>query len=130
MKFKTYQFWKLLLVVLVAVLVGWSVPSGNPYIPIPAAVVVMVVMLVLRRRVKEVVVDERTYSVANRASRTAFQVGTLFMALIGATLLALAYGDSPALEPVGYALIYSAAGFLLIYLVSYNLYNRKLGGKE
>jgi uncharacterized membrane protein len=129
MSYKTYRFWKALVVIMVAVLVGWAVPSGNAFVPVPAAIAGMVILLIIRRSVKEVVVDERTYNIANRASRAAFQIVTLVMVLIGATLVALGSGDYPEVEPVGFALIYSACGFLLVYLISYAYFSRKLGGR-
>ena len=130
MSYKTYRLWKAAVIVIVAVLVGWAVPQGNAYIPIPAAAIAMVILLIIRRGVKEVVIDERTYSIANRASRAAFQIAALLMALIGATLVALGYNEYPELEPVGFTLIYSAAGLLLVHLISYGYFSRKLGGKE
>jgi uncharacterized membrane protein len=130
MSYKNYRLLKAVLVIIVAALVGWAVPQGNPYIPIPAALAAMVIMLLFRRSVKEVIVDERIYSIANRASRITFQVGALIMVLIGATFIALGYGDYPKLGPIGFTLIYSACGILVLYLVSYSIYNRKYGGKS
>jgi uncharacterized membrane protein len=129
MSYKTYRLWKALVVIIVAVLVGWAVPSGNAFIPVPAAIAGMVILLVIRRGVKEMIVDERTYNIANQASRAAFQIVTLVLVLIGATLLALGYGEHPGVEPVGFALIYSAGGFLVVYTLSYAYFNRKLGGR-
>jgi uncharacterized membrane protein len=129
MIYKTYRFWKVLVVIVIAILVGWAVPSGNAFVPVPAAVAGMILLLFIRRGVKEVVVDERTYDIANRASRAAFQIVTPAMVLIGATLVALGYRDYPDIKPVGFALIYSACGFLLAYLLSYAYFNRKLGGR-
>jgi uncharacterized membrane protein len=128
MSYKNYRLFKAFLVIIVAVLVGWAVPNGNPYIPIPAALAAMVIMLLFRRSVKEVIVDERIYSIANRASRATFQIGAIIMALVGATLVALGYGDYPKVEPIGFTLIYSACGILVLYVISYSIYNRKYGG--
>jgi uncharacterized membrane protein len=130
MSYSTYRLWKALVVIIVAALVGWAVPQGNAFIPIPVAAAAMVILLIIRRGVKEVVVDERTYSIANRASRAALQIGTLMIVLIGATLVALGYGEYPDLEPIGFTLIYSAAGLLLVYLTSYAYNSKKMGGKE
>jgi uncharacterized membrane protein len=129
MSYQTYRFWKALVVVIIAALVGWAVPAGNAFVPIPAAIAGIIVLLLVRRGVKEVVVDERTYDIANRASRATFQIVTLVLVLIGATLVALGYGKYPDIQPVGFALIYSAGGFLLVYLISYAYFNRKLGGR-
>ena len=129
MSYKTYRMYKALVVVIIAILVGWAVPTGNAFIPVPAAVIGMVILFIIRRGVKEIVIDERTYNIANRASRAAFQVVTLAMVLIGATLVALSYGNYPEVGTVGFTLIYSAAGFLVVYLISYAYYGKKLGGK-
>ena len=128
MSYNNYRLFKAFLVIIVAVLVGWAVPNGNPYIPISAALAAMVIMLLFRRSVKEVIVDERIYSIANRASRATFQIGVIIMALVGATLVALGYGDYPKVEPIGFTLIYSACGILVLYVISYSIYNRKYGG--
>jgi uncharacterized membrane protein len=126
----TYRFWKLLVVIIVAILVGWAVPSGYAFIPVPVAVIGMGILYIIKRGVKEVVIDERTYNIANRASRMAFQIVTLAMVLIGATLVALSYGKYPGVGPVGLTLIYSAAGLVAVYLISYVYYGKKVGGKS
>jgi uncharacterized membrane protein len=130
MSYRTYRIWKLLVVIIVAALVGWVVPHGNAWIPVPVAAAAMVILIIIRRGVKEVVIDERTYSIANRASRWTFQAGVLLMALAGAMLLALGYGEYTTLKTPGFALIYSACGLLVIYLIGYYYYAQKYGGKE
>jgi uncharacterized membrane protein len=130
MRYRTYRLWKALVVIAVAVLVGWAVPTGNAFVPIPVAIAGMAVLFIIRRGVREVVVDERTYNIANQASRLAFQIVTLMMVLIGVTLVSLGYGEYPEVELVGFALIYSACGFLLVYFLSYVYFSRKLGGKS
>jgi len=130
MSYQTYRLWKALVVIIVAVLVGWATPAGYAWVPLPAAAAAVVIMLLIRRGVREVVVDERIYDIARRAARMAFQAGVLAMALVGATLLALSYGDYPHLETAGFTMVYTAAGLLVIYLISYACYSRKLGGKE
>ncbi len=129
MTHKRYRLYKAMVVIIIAVLVGWAVPAGKAYIPVPAALIGMVALLFIRRGVKEVVVDERTYNIANLASRAAFQITALAMVLIGATLVALGNGKYAGAEPIGFTLIYSACGLLVVYLIGYSYYNRKLGGK-
>jgi uncharacterized membrane protein len=128
MSYKTYRLYKAVLVVIIAALVGWAVPAGNAFVPVPAAIIGMLILLFIRRGVKEIIVDERTYNIANQASRAAFQIVTLAMVLIGATLVALGNSRYPEAGPAGFTLIYSACGFLVVYLIGYIYYNRKLGG--
>jgi uncharacterized membrane protein len=129
MSYKTYRLYKALIVIIIAILVGWAVPAANPYVPIPAAIVGILILLFIRRGVKEVVVDERTYNIANRASRVALQVVTLAAVLVGATLVSYGYGRYPDVRPVGFTLIYNACGLMVVYFISYVYYGRKLGGK-
>ena len=128
MSYKIYRIYKAIVIFVIALIIGWAVPAGNAFVPVPAAIIGMLILLFLRRRVKEITVDERTYNISNRASRAAFQIVTLIMVLIGATLIALGNEKYPEVSPVGFTLIYSAAGFLVVYLISYAFYGKKLGG--
>ena len=86
MSFRTYRIWKGLTTMVLAVLVVWAVSQGIAWIPIPAAVVALFIMFITRRAVKEVVVDERSYTIANQASRVTFQAGAIIMVFVGVTL--------------------------------------------
>jgi len=89
-----------------------------------------VVMLLLRRRVREVVVDERVYSIAEKASLVAFRIFGIAAAVIGITLVALGWQSASDLYKIGLTLAYSACGLLVIYYIAYIYYNRKYSGKK
>jgi uncharacterized membrane protein len=130
MSYKTYRMWKTVIVIIIAVSVSSSVVAGLAFVPVPVAAVGAAVMLLLRRRVKEVIIDERTYRIAERAGRLAFQVGAIATALIAATLLALGRDADTAFDTVGITLAFAAAGLLAIYYAGYLWYARKLGGED
>jgi len=130
MRYSTFRFIKLIVVITIAIVVGVAVVAGIAWLPVPIAAAGSGVMLLLRRRVKEVVIDERTYRIADRAGRVAFQIGTILAALAAATLLALDRSNIGALGEVGLAMAYMAAGFMMIYYLGYLYYGRKLGGEE
>ena len=111
-------------------LVAWAVSEGLAWVPIPAAAVALLIMFLTRRMVKEIVVDERNYTIANQASRITFQVGAVIMAFVGLTLGALSRGDYPDLRPYADTLIYSACGFVLLYLINILYYTGKHGSTE
>jgi len=130
MSYKTFKLLRLVVVVILGVLVTWAAANGNAWIPVPAVIVAIIILLLFRRGVKEVIVDERTYSVAYKASRFAFVVFAVGAVTIGATLLALGKAGQPELKPVGFTLTYSICALVLIYSIAYSYYNRKFGGKE
>ncbi len=130
MSYKTFKLLRLVFVVILGILVTWAAANGNAWIPVPAVIAAIIILLLFRRGVKEVIVDERTYSVAYKASRFAFVVFCVGAVTIGTTLLALGKAGQPELKPVGFTLAYSICALVLIYSIAYSYYNRKLGGKE
>jgi uncharacterized membrane protein len=130
MSHKTLRLWRGIVVIIVAILVGWSVASGNAWIPVPAVIVGIVAVILLKRGLKEVIVDERIFSVADKAAMLAFRIFTILAATAGATMLALSREGNPDLEQAGFTLAYSACALLLFYYIAFTFYNRKYGGKE
>jgi uncharacterized membrane protein len=130
MSFKQFTVIRIFVIVIMAGLVSWAVNSGNYLIPIPVAIAALVILLLFRRGVKEVVVDERIYSIAEKASLIAFRVFGIAAAVIGATLVALGQGAVPEMAPIGFTLTYSVCGLVLIYYIAYIHYNRKYSGRK
>jgi uncharacterized membrane protein len=130
MNFKTYQNWRTGLVAIIGAVAAISVIIGNAYILLSTVIAGMIVIVLLRRRVKEVIADERTYTIAYKAARLTLSIVGIGMAVIGAMLLAVSRDDlSATLAQVGFALVYATCGLLLINLATYTYYSRKLGGK-
>jgi uncharacterized membrane protein len=131
MNIKTYRNWRVAITAIIAAVAAVSVATGIAYILISAVVIGMIVLLILQRRVKEVIYDERTYSIAYKAARLTMSVVGIGMAVAGAILLALnrdALSSTPA--QVGFALLYATCGLLVVNLAAYTYYSRKLGGKN
>jgi uncharacterized membrane protein len=129
MSYKTFRIWQLVLTVVIAIVIAVSVVIGNAIIPIPAVILGMLILIILKRSVKEVVEDERVYTIAEKASRLTLQIVGIAMAVVGATLLAISRGGSSMLAQIGFALAYATGGLLVIYYIAYIYYDRKLGGK-
>jgi uncharacterized membrane protein len=129
MSYKTFRMVQAFIGMAIGSIMGVSVAEGNWIIPIPTIIIAMVVIIVLRRRVKEIVQDERTYAVAYKAARLTLAVTAIGMAVVGAVLLAASRGGSSDLRQVGFALEYATCGLLIINYITYAYYDRKLGGK-
>ena len=131
MNIKTYRNWRTALTVIIAAIAAVSVTIGNAYVLIGAVLVGMIILLILRRRVKEVIYDERTYTIAYKAARLTVSAVGISMAIAGAILLALNRDTiSSTAAQVGFALLYATCGLLVVNLAAYTYYSRKLGGKN
>ncbi len=129
MSYKTFRMWQAIIGMIIGGVVGASVAMENWVVPVIAVIGGILVMIMLRRRVKEVYADERTYTIAYKAARLTIAVTGIGMALAGAVLLAASRGETSAMAQVGFALEYATCGLLIIYYIAYIYYNRKLGGK-
>jgi uncharacterized membrane protein len=131
MSIKTYRNWRLALIAIISALAAVSVIMGNAYILIAAVVIGMIVIFILRRRVKEVLYDERTCTIAYKAARLTVSVVGIGMAVAGAIFLAFNRDNlSSTPAQVGFALLYATCGLLVINQAAYTYYNRKLGGRN
>jgi uncharacterized membrane protein len=130
MNFKQFTVIKLVVIIIMGGLIGWAVSNGNYWIPVPAVIAALMVLLLFRKRVKEVVVDERVYSIAEKASYLAFRIFGIAAAVIGATFVALGYEAVPELLAIGLTLAFGACGLVLIYYIAYTCYKRKYSGKK
>jgi len=128
--YKTFKLWRSIIVIIIAILVGWSVVSGNALVPVPAVITGIIIVFLFKKGVKEVIVDERIFSIADKASMLTFRAFAILAATAGATLLALSREGFPDLFKIGLTLAYSVCAMLVFYYIAYIYYNRKFGGKE
>jgi uncharacterized membrane protein len=130
MNFKQFTAIRILVIIIMAGFISWAVVSDNFWIPIPVIIAALAILLFFRRRVKEVVTDERVYSIAEKASLVAFRIFGIAAAVTGITLVALGWQSASDLYKIGLTLAYSACGLLIIYYIAYLYYNRKYSGKK
>jgi uncharacterized membrane protein len=129
MSYKTFRTWQAIMGMVIGAVTAVSVVLGIWIIPIPVIILGVLVITLLRRRVKDIVADERTHVMAEKAARLTFQIAVIGIAAIGVILLTVSHGESPALTQVGFAFEYAVCALLIINTLAYTYYNRKLGGK-
>ena len=127
MSYKTFRFTELLVTIFLVILITLAVNNGIAWIPIPAAIVAVVALIILRRQAKEAITDERVDHIAGKAAMIAFQAGAFIMAFTGATFGALSH-NSPQFQPYANSLIFSAGGLMVIFILGTLYYSGKLGG--
>ena len=119
------RFFRMLIVVIMGALIGWSVAIGNAIIPIPVVLCGLILLYLLRKRVKEVIEDERIHKINEKASKLTVQIFGIVTALLGAIFISLGQGGLSDFRQTGFTLAYSACSILLIHLVLYSYYTRK-----
>ena len=122
MDYGKFQFYKILMVIALGMIVASFVTAGNLVIPLIAVVVAFIAMYFLRSKVKAVISDERIEKIAGRASYMTYSISAVGIALASMVLMALRK-DYPAYEPVAYSLAYIVCGMIFLYLVLFKYYS-------
>lgn len=130
MSYKIYMLFRLLGILAIAFLGVWMGTTGNYWLIIPVVIIGTGVLFLLKRRVKEVVVDERINAVAYHASRFAYLSFVILAVIVGAILIVLNKNGSSEMFKIGLTLCFSVCALLVFYWLAYIYYNRKYGGNE
>jgi uncharacterized membrane protein len=120
---KQYRATKLAIVLVLAVLFSQPAIFKNLFISIPALVVGSVLMIFLRRHVKDVIIDERDYATAGKASAVAIQLYA-YLAVIGMFVFYSLSDRNPYYEAIGMTLAFSTVILLLTSAAFFHYYNK------
>lgn len=123
MTLKKYQQIKLIIVVLIAIIFSQSIILKNYLIPIATLVVSSLVLIVLRRRVKEVIADERDYALAGKSASWAIQIYS-WIAVVAMFVLYSFRDLNPSYEPIAMTLAYSTCLLMIIYSFIFKFQNK------
>jgi uncharacterized membrane protein len=122
-----YRRYAALVTAILAAVVAYSVIAQNMMAAVAGVSVGMILLYLLRRRVEEVIVDERVHRISQMASRTTLQMFGWVSAASAFILIAFGRTISTGFEQAGYALAYATCALLLLYSVLYKYYRRKFG---
>jgi uncharacterized membrane protein len=125
MKSKQYVFYKILIVMILAAIVGSFVVRGNFIVPLVVLLVAVILMFILKRSVNEVIADQRIEYIAGKASKLTFTIATFLMAISGLILIALR-DQYPEYYLIGNILAYLTCGMLFLYTIIFNYYSKKI----
>ena len=121
---KQFLTFKLFVVVALSITVSISVTARNFIVPAVCMLVAFIALIFVKRRVKEVMSDERDYAVGGKAALVVMQVYAL-VASVG-VLAFYAFRDNvPSYEPIALTLAYSVCFLLILYSILFRYYNRK-----
>jgi uncharacterized membrane protein len=122
---KTLRISTAVISVVLALVVGWSIITGNFVVPIVAVVLAIGLSYLLRRATKDVTRDERTTLLYEKAAGATIRFCVPVAAFVGIILFALRERLSTELVSAGYVLAYVACVLLLVHLAFYSYYSRK-----
>lgn len=120
---KQYQVIKIIFVVFLAVIFSQLMSGKNYLLPIGVMIAGSLILMLIRRRVKGVVADERDYATGGKAALLAIQI----YGWLAACSMFVFYGlkdTNPAYEPIGMTLAFSTCLLMLIYSAIFRYYNR------
>ena len=125
---KKFAWCEIIVALALGIIVTWSISVGDLMLPVVAVTVGLGVILLLRRRIEEVTVDERVHLIHEKASTRALQVFELITVLVGFVLIALSRSGYADLSQSGFTLVYSACALLILHLIFRHYYRKKYGG--
>ena len=124
MTYKQYQTVRAVLAAVIAGVISYSVVTQNLILAAVAVVLGITFALVARRRVKELVADERDYTNAGRAARYAISIFAPVTALLALALM-FTHSISPTYQTVGSTLAYSVCALMLLHAAFYSYLNKR-----
>ena len=127
MKRKKFKQYSLAITIVVGIIIGLSAAYGELTIALVAVLIGMMILYILKSRVKQVLEDERVYRISEKASRRTIQIVGTTTALVGLSLIGLSRGGYLELSEVGFSLAYFATALLMVYMIFYGYYSKKLG---
>lgn len=123
MTLKQYHQIKLILTVVIAIIFSQAIIFKNYLVPIATLVVSSLVLILLRRRVKEVIADERDYALAGKSASWTIQIYS-WIAVVAMFILYAFRDINPSYEPIALTLAYSTCVLMLIYSLLFRFQNK------
>jgi len=123
---KAFSIYRIIVVSIVTIIVSISINYGNWYLPVISIIASWILLYALRKKVKEVIIDERDHIIAGKASVLAMNVYLLFSVIIGIILYSVGK-ESEALFNIATTLLYSACFLMVFYSILFKIYEKKDG---
>lgn len=129
MTLKQYHTARLIVTVLIAMIIGQSFVLKNFLIPLATVTIGPLVLLALRRRVKEVITDERDYATGGKAALLAIQIFS-WIGVIVMFALYTARDLNPSYEPMGMMIAFAVCLLMLLYSAIFRFYNHEIYSRK
>ena len=117
-----------IIVAVTGYLIAIGINLNITYLPVVTLLTGALAIRLLRRRGKEVLYDERTAIINQKASAAAIAAFTLGVTAIGWLMMTWGTTLDPAYKGIGYVLVYLGCGLLMLRMVFQYYYSWRLGG--
>jgi len=125
MKKNTYLTFRIIVVVIVAIVVSGSVVAKtNVLIPLAVVIGGMLLLTLLRRSVKEILEDERSRYINEKAARLALGIYTPLAAVCAIIMVFTGNDFLPPDMGTGAVLSYATCALMIIYSLAHIYYER------
>lgn len=131
MNYKKFLTLKILISIFVATTVLIAFSLNNFMLAIAGMIIGMLFMILVRKKTKAVIVDERIELMSGKASRATYGITTLAFAILSIIfILSGRRTDVLYYEIIGLTFSYITLFCIAIYSISYKYYQKKYGGNE
>jgi len=117
---KQFTLYEIIMIAILGAIVGYSVYIKNMLLSLFAVVAGVTLLSLAKRKVTEVLEDERIYRISEKASRKTLQIFGISAALIGVIMI-----SSKEFAQAGFALSFAAIALIILYLIFYGYYNKR-----
>ena len=123
MSLEKYNKIRLAMVVIISLIISQSLALKNFIIPLFTVIIGSLILMLLRRKVDEVMADERDYVLAGKSALLAIQIYSWISVIIMFGLYS--FSDlNPANESVAKTLAFSVCGLMILYSIIFRLRNK------
>lgn len=127
MKRKQFKIINFLTTMIMAAIIGFSISIGNPGIAIASFIGGIAVIFLSKRKLEDLVEDERIRQVSQKASGITLQFIVIVFA-VGGTVLVAMRDTCPKYTDLGFFMSYVACAILVFYSIFYMYFNTESGG--
>ena len=122
-----YNRIKTVVVIAIGIVVAFGAVRHSWGLPLVTVLLGIVMIYTIGRQVTDVLHDERTVVIRNKAASRTLGYETAFTGLMGITLVELSYRGFTEYRNVGYAFAYQANVILGVYALFVWYYGRQMG---
>jgi len=131
MSYKQFKIFRILTAFFVAILVSVSVSTKNPYLALATVIVGMLFMFMVKRKVKDTLVDERVRTIAGNAALSTYSISVPIIAAISLFLVFTNLSNESSFNyQLGMTLSYIVLFEIAVYSLAYNHFKKKYGSDD
>ena len=124
MTYKKFKTIKIIISMILGAVIAQAVIFGNYILAVSAILAAAGITLIVKKRVKEVMADERDYQVAGKAARVSMSIFSVLGAAASFVLMAEREAN-PLYGTIGSVLAYSVCFLLILYSALFAYYAKQ-----